>query len=168
MHYFKYVPNGAVRYKEELLTLIEDAKLEHRAVRLYAVQMDGETSEYLLTSKSIIIPDMNDMVQYIKETYGRDDSPTGWERILLWQYSYGGWIKHDEILKGWNIEGDAENDHYLFTNKMLADKWSHLLKTDPGYREYNRIYQANLDFLDAVFDGIRDEDLYWDEPFNGE
>ena len=163
MHYFKHVPNGAIQYKQELEMLIADARQEKIAVRLYGVAMSGEMSEFSITSKSVFQDDnAKEMVAYTASN-GRVTSFEHWQSILVWVKDRG-WATQWELLGNWNIEGSGYNDHYLFTNKRLADKWSNTLQTDPGYRKYNEAWQAELDILDSFFDnGFDGEDRYWDD-----
>jgi hypothetical protein len=140
-------PAGRIKTRGELLDLIIEARKEKKAIRLYLVEQSGHLGEFFITSQS--------RLSKPKYETGLASGPNFYSvngrKLAYWErdaapkrryYSY-------EILTGsYNIEVDGSSDHYAFTNRALAERYSNFLKNDAAYMRYVREWHA---YCDKVF-----------------
>lgn len=137
-------PVGRIKTRDELVDLIIEARKEKKAVRIWTVAQSGYLSPFFITSKSRLEkPDES-------AGYSRDDN---FYEVKGYKLStFGNRTRaedryyRDRILTGsYNIGCNGGSHHYAFTNRVLAERYSETLKTDPIYTQYVKDWHAYCD-----------------------
>lgn len=137
-------PPGRIKNRAELLDLIIEARKEKKAIRIYLVQQSGYLSEFFITSRSRLHkPECESGLCSGPNFYkvnGKQLSAFGNRRHPKDRY-----YSTDILTGSFNIESDGSADHYAFTNRALAERYSNFLKNDAAYTKYVREWHAYCD-----------------------
>lgn len=108
-------PAGAIRRPEEVYDLKRQCAEDRRPIRIYAVGQLGYLEEFAITRKC------------------NTSRSHGSVFIEMWLRFGGNWHKSKYSLMDRNIPANHYNDHFLFTNRMLAEKYATNLKSNKAH-----------------------------------
>ena len=122
-------PAGSIRYTQELLDLLEEAKTEKTEITLYSVQQMGFISKYIICPES----------EFILNSSPHLEGP-GFNKITCWTaFEYedrSKWLFSYFLLGSYCVDDPMDNcggEFRLFTSEMLAKKYAVELVSDSTY-----------------------------------
>lgn len=159
------VPAGAIRFRQEIIDLVSEARETNEPIRVWTVAQGGYLGAFRITPRSRfeVVPHMADVNEdgcywSVTDTvteYGFD----GEDQVQSYEKS------DDEIMGSHNIECSVGNCHYAFTNGMMARRYSDELKNDEVYQQSVRDHHAYCAHVFADLDDY-DYDYGYDHCVN--
>jgi hypothetical protein len=146
-------PKGSIKFRAEILHLIDEAK-EEGQVRIWIVTQSGCLSSFLITSRSYLVAP-----EAMEEDPAVLCSGPAYYSIsnTMSEGSCGPFENKDgELLGSYNIESSAMACHYAFTNKMMAQRYSEELKNDERYMASVKDWHARCDEMFSDWDDYLD------------